>query len=130
MLLDDPAGHPMHCRVLTSLAPDQAKKVARGVLANFGWSHVSEEVVEGFAAANGIDLVSLDDKIRSCDSYTEVVRRATISLSSLPLGKRGALPRKRSVPPKKPSVFRRSASIIDKIKGKRSFVGQRKSGHA
>jgi hypothetical protein len=25
---------------------------------------VSEEVVEGFAAANGIDLVSLDDKIR------------------------------------------------------------------
>jgi hypothetical protein len=51
-------------------------------------------------------------------------------LSSLPLGKRGALPGKRSVPPKKPSVFRRSASIIDKIKGKRSFGGQRKSGHA
>jgi hypothetical protein len=35
---------------------------------------VSEEVVEGFAAANGVDLASLDDKIRSCDSYTEVVQ--------------------------------------------------------
>jgi hypothetical protein len=74
MLLEDAAGHPVHCRVLTSLAPDQAKSVALGVLANFGWSHVSEEVVEGFAAANGVDLASLDDKIRSCDSYTEVVR--------------------------------------------------------
>jgi hypothetical protein len=31
-------------------------------------------VVEGFAAANGIDLVSLDDKIRRCDRQTEVVR--------------------------------------------------------
>jgi len=47
---------------------------ALGVLANFGWSHVSEEVVEGFAAANGVDLASLDDKIRSCDRDTEVVR--------------------------------------------------------
>ena len=73
MLLDDAAGHPVRCRVLTSLAPDQAKSVALGVLANFGWSHVSEEVVEGFAAANGIDLASLDDKIRSRDRHTEVV---------------------------------------------------------
>ena len=48
--------------------------VALGVLANFGWSHVSEEVVEGFAAANGIELASLDDKIRSCDRHPEVVR--------------------------------------------------------
>jgi hypothetical protein len=30
-------------------------------------------VVEGFAAANGVDLASLDDKIRSCDRHTEVV---------------------------------------------------------
>jgi hypothetical protein len=30
-------------------------------------------VVEGFAYANGIDLVSLDDKIRRCDRHTEVV---------------------------------------------------------
>ena len=65
MLLDDAADHPARCRVLTSLAPDQAKNVALGVLANFGWSHVSEEVVEGFAAAKGIDLASLDDKIRT-----------------------------------------------------------------
>jgi hypothetical protein len=65
MLLDDAAGHPVRCRVLTSLAPDQAKSVALGILANFGWSHVSEEVVEGFAAANGVDLASLDDKIRT-----------------------------------------------------------------
>ena len=72
MLLDDAAGHPVRCRVLTSLAPDQAKSVALGVLANFGWSHVSEEVVEGFAAANGIDLASLDGKIRSRDRHTEV----------------------------------------------------------
>ena len=74
MLLDDAAGHPVRCQVLTSLTPDQAKNVALGVLANSGWSHVSEEVVEGFAAANGIDLASLDDKIRSCDRHTEVVR--------------------------------------------------------
>ena len=73
ILLDGPAGHPVHCLVLTSLAPDQAKNVARGVLANFGWSHVSDEVVEGFAYANGIDLASLDDKIRRCDRHTEVV---------------------------------------------------------
>ena len=73
MLVDDAAGHPVHCRVLTSLAPDQAKSVALGVLANFGCSHVSEEVVEGFAAANGIDLASLDGKIRSRDRHTEVV---------------------------------------------------------
>jgi hypothetical protein len=73
MLLDDAAGHPVRCRVLTSLAPDEAKNVALGVLANSGWSHVSDEVVEGFAYANGIDLVSLDDKIRRCDRHTEVV---------------------------------------------------------
>ena len=74
MLLEDAAGHPVHCRVLTSLAPDQAKSVALGALANFGWSHVSEEMVEDFVPANGVDLVSLDDKIRSCDRHTEVVR--------------------------------------------------------
>jgi hypothetical protein len=28
MLLDDAAGHPVRCRMLTSLAPDQAKSVA------------------------------------------------------------------------------------------------------
>jgi hypothetical protein len=67
LLLDDAAGHPAPCRPLTSLAPDQAKNVALGVLANSGWTQVNEEVVEGFAAANGIDLVSLDDKIRRCD---------------------------------------------------------------
>ena len=48
--------------------------MALGILANFGWSHVSEEMVEGFAPANGVDLVSLDDKIRSCDRHPEVVR--------------------------------------------------------
>ena len=74
MLLDDAAGHPVRCRMLTSLAPDQAKSVTLGILANFGWSHVSEEMVEGFAPANGVDLVSLDDKIRSCDRHPEVVR--------------------------------------------------------
>jgi hypothetical protein len=74
MLLDDAAGHPVRWQVLTSLTPDQAKNVALGVLANSGWSHVSEEVVEGFAAANGIDLVSLDDKIRRCNRRAEVVR--------------------------------------------------------
>ena len=74
MLLEDAAGHPVPCRVLTSLAPDQAKNVALGVLANLGWTHVSEDVVEGFAAANGVDLVGLDDKIRRCDRRTEVVR--------------------------------------------------------
>jgi hypothetical protein len=74
MLLDDAAGHSVPCRALTSVAPDQAKNVALGVLANSGWTQVSEEVVEGFAAANGIDLVSLDDKIRRCDRQTEVVR--------------------------------------------------------
>jgi hypothetical protein len=47
--------------------------VALGVLANSGWSQVSEDVVEGFAAANGIDFVSLDDKIRAVIG-TEVVR--------------------------------------------------------
>jgi len=52
------------------------------------------------------------------------------SLEFLAAQEWGALRRKRSAPPKKPSVFRRSASIIDKIKGKRSFGGQRKSGHA
>jgi hypothetical protein len=74
MLLDDAAGHPVRWQVLTSLTPDQAKNVALGVLANSGWSHVSEEVVEGFAADNGIDLVSLDDKIRRCNRRAEVVR--------------------------------------------------------
>jgi len=34
---------------------------------------VSEDVVEGFAAANGVDLVSLDDKIRRCNKRAEVV---------------------------------------------------------
>jgi hypothetical protein len=72
-LLDDAAGYRCPRRVLTSLAPDQAKNVALGVLANSGWTQVSAEVVEGFAAANGIDLVSLDDKIRRCDRQTEVV---------------------------------------------------------
>jgi hypothetical protein len=47
--------------------------VALGALANSGWTKVSAEVVEGFAAANGIDLVSLDDKIRRCDRRAEVV---------------------------------------------------------
>jgi hypothetical protein len=47
--------------------------VALGVLANSGWSHVSEELVEGFATANGVDLASLDAKIRRCDRHTEVV---------------------------------------------------------
>ena len=74
LLLDDAAGHWLPCRVLASLAPDQAKNVSLGVLANSGWTQVSEEVVEGFAAANGIDLVSLDDKIRHHDRQTEVVR--------------------------------------------------------
>jgi hypothetical protein len=74
MLVDDAAGHPVRCRVLTSLAPDEAKKVALGVLANSGWSHVSDEVIEGFAYANGIDLASLDDQIRRCDRQMEVVR--------------------------------------------------------
>jgi hypothetical protein len=69
-LLDDAAGH----WVLSSLTRDQAKNVALGVLANSGWSQVSEEVVEGLAAANGIDLVSLDDKIRPYNRGTEVVR--------------------------------------------------------
>jgi hypothetical protein len=74
MLLDDAAGHSAPCRVLTSLTRDQARNVALGVLANSGWSQVSEEVLEGFAAANGIDLVSLDDKISCCDRQTEVAR--------------------------------------------------------
>jgi hypothetical protein len=73
LLLDDAAGHWLPRRVLTSLAPDQAKNVALGDLANSGWTQVNEEVVEGFAAANGIDLVSLDDKIRRCDRQTEAV---------------------------------------------------------
>ena len=71
MLLDDAAGHPVRWQVLTSLTPDQAKNGALGVLANSGWSHVSEEVVEGFAAANPVNL---DDKIRSCNRRAEVVR--------------------------------------------------------
>jgi hypothetical protein len=74
MLLDGPSGHPVHCRVLTSLAPDQAKKVALGVLANFGWSHVSEDVIEGFAAANGVDLIGLEDKMSRYGTPKEVVR--------------------------------------------------------
>ena len=74
MLLEDAAGHPVHCRVLTSLAPDQAKSVALGALANFGWSHVSEEVVEGFAAGNGIDLVSLEAKMTAMRRPKEVIR--------------------------------------------------------
>ena len=74
MLLDDAAGHPVRCRMLTSLAPDQAKSVALGALANFGWSHVSEEVVEGFAAANGIDLVSLEAKMTAMRRPKEVIR--------------------------------------------------------
>jgi hypothetical protein len=92
-LLDDAAGHSALCQVLTSLAPNQAKSVALGVLANSGWIQVSEEVVEGFAAANGIDLVSLDDKIRRHHRQTEVVRSATISSNSLPPRKWGVLPR-------------------------------------
>jgi hypothetical protein len=67
LLLDDAAGHRCPRRVLTSLTRDQAKNLALGVLANSGWTQVSAEVVEGFAAANGIDLDSLDDKIRRCD---------------------------------------------------------------
>lgn len=73
LLLDDAEGHLAPCPVLMSLAPNQAKNVALGVLANFGWAQVSAEVVEGFAAANGIDLVSLDDKIRRCDTQREAV---------------------------------------------------------
>ena len=31
--------------------------MALTILANCGWTHASEDVVEGFAAANGVDLV-------------------------------------------------------------------------
>jgi hypothetical protein len=37
MLLNDAAGHPVPCRVLTSLAPDEVKNVPLDVLANSGW---------------------------------------------------------------------------------------------
>ena len=74
ILLDEATGHPVRCRVLASLAPDQAKSVALGVLANFGWSHVSEEVVEGFAAANGVDIVGLEAKMSRYGRPKEVVR--------------------------------------------------------
>ena len=34
----------------------------------------SEDVIEGFAAANGVDLIGLDDKIRCYEMRTEVSR--------------------------------------------------------
>jgi hypothetical protein len=74
ILLEEAAGHPGPSGALTSASPDQLKSVALTVLANTGWTHVSEDVVEGFAGANGVDLVGLDDKIRRCDRRTEVVR--------------------------------------------------------
>jgi hypothetical protein len=73
--------------------------VALGVLANSGWTHVSEDVVEGFAAANGVDLVGLEAMMSRYGRPKEVVRSETIFSSSSPLRKWGALPRKRSVPP-------------------------------
>ena len=74
MLLDDATGHPAPGRELTSLAPDQVKNVALGVLANSGWTHVSEDVIEGFAATNGVDLVGLEDKMSRYGTPQEVVR--------------------------------------------------------
>ena len=43
--------------MLKSQSAEELRKVALAVLANCGWTHVSEDVVEGFAAANGVDLV-------------------------------------------------------------------------
>src|SRR4051794_1120849 len=70
MLLDYAAGNSVPCPVLTSVAPDQAKSVALGVLANSSWSQVSEAGGREFAAANGIDLFPLDDKTRHYDRQT------------------------------------------------------------
>ena len=63
MLLEDDAGHLAPSGLPTSLPADQLRNVALVVLANCGWTHVSEDIVEGFASANGVDLVSLGDKM-------------------------------------------------------------------
>jgi len=35
---------------------DEAKAVALSLLANCGWTHVTQEVVEDFCAANGVEM--------------------------------------------------------------------------
>jgi hypothetical protein len=74
MLLADVAGDPVPPGALTSASYDELKSVALAVLANTGWTHVSEDVLEGFAAANGVCLAGLEDKMRRCGAPKEAVR--------------------------------------------------------
>jgi hypothetical protein len=72
MLLQDAAGHRPPPEVLKFQTAEELS-VALAVLANCDWTHVTEDIVEGFAAANGVDFEELDDKIAS-KGLMEVLR--------------------------------------------------------
>jgi hypothetical protein len=74
MLLEDAAGHRPPPGALRSQSAEELRGVALAILANCGWTHVSADVVEGFAAANGVDLVDLEENMSRYGTPKEAVR--------------------------------------------------------
>jgi hypothetical protein len=73
MLLDYAAGHPLRRRVLTSPGARPGEKGGARRPRQFRMD-VSKDVVESFAAANGVDLVGLEAKMSRYGRPKEVVR--------------------------------------------------------